>query len=253
MNFYEHHLGDYMRDAGHLSFVEDAAYRRLMDAYYARERPLPLDIAECKKICRCRTAIEKRAVESVLSWFFVKMEDGFHQKRCDEVIAEYIAKQQKARESAYARWGKLDSERNANASENSMRPECDGNAVAMRLMGKNGCETHAPSPQSPIKSKRGGRKTPTTPLPDDFGLTPERQSYAEQHLPSVDASALMATFCSLSRSKGWRYVDWDQHWQTLVRQWAPNSGHWSSGQYPRKANGSADGEMRYADGRQVKW
>lgn len=41
MNFYEHHLGDYMRDTAHLSMIEDAAYRRLLDAYYIREAPLP--------------------------------------------------------------------------------------------------------------------------------------------------------------------------------------------------------------------
>jgi hypothetical protein len=76
-------------------------------------------------------------------------------------------------------------------------------------------------------------RIPKVPIPDDFDLTPERQVYAETHLPQVDAVALMATFRSTSKAKGWEYVDWEQHWQTLVRQWAPDSGHWSSGQYPR--------------------
>lgn len=77
-------------------------------------------------------------------------------------------------------------------------------------------------------------KSTAKPIPDDFDLTPDRQTYAEKHLPHVDPIALMATFRSTSKAKGWKYVDWDQHWQTLVRQWGPNSGHWSSGQYPRK-------------------
>jgi hypothetical protein len=83
---------------------------------------------------------------------------------------------------------------------------------------------------SEVKSPRGRKR----PIPDDFLLTPERQQYAEKHLPQVDAAALLETFRSTSKAKGWEYVDWDQHWQTLVRQWAPNSSHWSSGQYPRK-------------------
>jgi len=84
------------------------------------------------------------------------------------------------------------------------------------------------------------------PLPDDFGLTPERQQYAEKHLPAVNAHALMDTFRSTSKAKGWQYVDWDQHWQTLVRQWAPNSGHWSSGQYPHKG-AKPNGKDPYAN------
>lgn len=86
------------------------------------------------------------------------------------------------------------------------------------------------------------KKSVKAPIPDDFGLTPERQTYAEKHLPQVDSVALMETFRSTSKAKGWAYVDWDQHWQTLVRQWAPNSGHWSSGQYPRRKTKASEPE-----------
>lgn len=83
------------------------------------------------------------------------------------------------------------------------------------------------------KSTARARKARHTPIPDDFGLTPERQAYAEKHLPGVDPANLMETFRGKAKAAGWKYVDWDQAWQTLVRGWAPNSGHWSSGQYPR--------------------
>jgi len=86
-----------------------------------------------------------------------------------------------------------------------------------------------------------GKTKPKRSIPDDFDLTPERQTYAETHLPDVDAAALMAIFRSTSKAKDWQYVDWDQHWQTLVRQWAPNSGHWSSGQYPRTGSNATSG------------
>lgn len=94
-----------------------------------------------------------------------------------------------------------------------------------------------PSYRTVKKSTRAKNATRKTPIPEDFDLTEARRSYAEKHLPDVDAVALMDLFRSTSKAKGWRYVDWDQHWQTLVRQWAPNSGHWSSGQYPRKRGG----------------
>lgn len=102
-----------------------------------------------------------------------------------------------------------------------------------------GNDSSTPNDVHPLKtepSKRTVKRvTRKTPIPEDFDLTPERQAYAEKHLPHVDSIALMATFRSTSKAKGWEYVDWDQHWQTLVRQWAPNSGHWSSGMYPKRA------------------
>jgi uncharacterized protein YdaU (DUF1376 family) len=126
MNYYEHHLGDYMRDTAHLSLIEDAVYRRLIDAYYAREAPLPKELSECCKLARISKKVERDAVQYVLKEFFVLAEDGYRQKRCDEVIAKYKDKKNKAKASAEARWGacQSDSERNASA----MRTHSEGNA-----------------------------------------------------------------------------------------------------------------------------
>ena len=60
MNYYEHHLGDYVRDTAHLSMLEDAAYRRLLDAYYIREAPLPTDVRDCCKPARAQSKPERR-------------------------------------------------------------------------------------------------------------------------------------------------------------------------------------------------
>ena len=43
VNYYPHHIGDYSKDTSHLTMLEDAAYRRMLDVYYATEKPLPLD------------------------------------------------------------------------------------------------------------------------------------------------------------------------------------------------------------------
>jgi len=89
LNFYEHHLGDYMRDTAHLSWLEDCAYRRLLDAYYIHERALPPDLGDCFKLARATTKQEREAVSYVLRSFFRLLEDGYHQTRADEVIAKY--------------------------------------------------------------------------------------------------------------------------------------------------------------------
>lgn len=79
------------------------------------------------------------------------------------------------------------------------------------------------------------RKPLKTRLPADFALTPQREAYARTNLPGVEPAKLFENFCDMARAKGWEYVDWNAHWQTLVRQWRPDSGHWSAGQYPRAA------------------
>jgi uncharacterized protein YdaU (DUF1376 family) len=93
MNFYRHHIGDYDQATRHLSFVEDAAYSRLIRKYYAEEAPLPKDLKKILRLIGARTKEEKAAVEVVLEEFFELEEDGYHNSRCDR---ELEAKQAKA-------------------------------------------------------------------------------------------------------------------------------------------------------------
>jgi uncharacterized protein YdaU (DUF1376 family) len=91
VNYYEHHIGDYAEATGHLTFVEDAAYSRLIRKYYATERPIPADLKQAQRLVGARTREERAAVEQVLSEFFELRDDGWHQARCDEGIADYVA------------------------------------------------------------------------------------------------------------------------------------------------------------------
>lgn len=91
MNYYEHHIGDYAQATAHLSFVEDAAYSRLIRKYYAEEKPLPADMKAVQRLVGARTREEKSAVETILHEFFILEADGWHNSRCDNEIASYIA------------------------------------------------------------------------------------------------------------------------------------------------------------------
>ena len=130
MNYYEHHLGDYAEATAHLSFVEDAAYSRMIRKYYATEKPLPSEKNSVQRLIGARTKDEKEAVSAVLDEFFVLRDDGWHNTRCDEEIARFQDKQEKAKRSAEARWNKQKphSEGNANASPDAMRTHSEGNA-----------------------------------------------------------------------------------------------------------------------------
>lgn len=73
MNYYERHLGDYAKDTGHLSMLEHGAYSLLLDRYYSTEKGIPEVIAH--RIARAKSKDEKKAVDFVLSEFFV-LENG---------------------------------------------------------------------------------------------------------------------------------------------------------------------------------
>ena len=91
MNYFEHHIGDYAEATSHLTFVEDAAYHRLMRKYYAKEMPIPADLKQAQRLIGARTKEEREAVQAVLEEFFSLEQDGWHQKKCDEVIEKYLS------------------------------------------------------------------------------------------------------------------------------------------------------------------
>lgn len=160
MNFYEHHLGDYVRDTAHLSMLEDGAYRRLLDAYYIKEVPIPAALRDAFRLARAQSKPERDAVQTVLGEFFEETPEGWRHKRCDAEIVRFQEKRRKAQNSANARWGaqQSQSERNANASQkadanayaDAMRTQCEGNAL----------QSPVPSPQSPIQGEEREAREP---------------------------------------------------------------------------------------------
>ena len=128
MNYYERHIGDYLKDTAHLSLLEHGVYTRLMDVYYTREGAIPA--GEAARLIGARSKDEREAPATVLSEFFVLV-DGLHrQDRCEREIERFQDKQRKAKASADARWSQ--SGRNANASPDAMRTHSEGNAPRAR-------------------------------------------------------------------------------------------------------------------------
>lgn len=91
MNYYKRHIGDYMKDAGHLSLLEHGIYMRLLDVYYTRESAIPVD--QAARLIGARSKEEKQALSVVLSEFFKEVDGLYVQTRCD---AEIASMQQKA-------------------------------------------------------------------------------------------------------------------------------------------------------------
>lgn len=99
MNYYGHHINDYRSATAHLSWDEDAAYRRLLDIYYATEKPLPADIGQVCRLARASKPAQRAAVDTVLCEFFTLEDDGWHNKRCDEEILLATERARRSREN----------------------------------------------------------------------------------------------------------------------------------------------------------
>ena len=123
MNFYPFHIGDYAAHTRHLSFMEDLAYRRLIDQYYLDECPLkgePSFIAR-----RIGMSDFSSDVQYILEMFFEKIDDLWVSKRCEDEIAKYRVKADSARnanriksEKKSALKSELKSEPNQNVTKN---------------------------------------------------------------------------------------------------------------------------------------
>lgn len=160
MNYYPFHIGDYLSATRHLSWEEDAAYRRMLDTYYTTERPLPLDMRAVCRLVLATTESQRAAVEVVLGEFFERTDAGWVNHRADGEILAMQEKQQKQRDKANKRWQKPDTEH--------------GTASAMPRHGENdaAASTGDASAMPPTP-------TPTpTPVntPSDEGVAPRKRS-----------------------------------------------------------------------------
>lgn len=79
--------GDYLRDTQHLSMVEDAAYRRLLDAYYMAGK-LSANADVLLRVCRAVTAEEQAAVRKVAEEFFERHGEQLFHAKVEHCIAE---------------------------------------------------------------------------------------------------------------------------------------------------------------------
>lgn len=87
MNYYPHHIGDYLKDTAHLTMIEDGAYRRLIDLYYLHEQPLPVEKRQVYRLARASTPAERKAIDTILDEYFSPGEEGWMHRRCEEELS----------------------------------------------------------------------------------------------------------------------------------------------------------------------
>ena len=99
MNHYPHHIGDFRSGTVNMTRLERWIYRDLLDFYYDKEQPLPLDVEITCKEVGVRSDEERAIVVDLLKFKFVLTTLGYEHERCETVIAEYRTKASTAQEN----------------------------------------------------------------------------------------------------------------------------------------------------------
>ena len=84
---------DYRAKTAHLTYLQDAAYRRLLDAYYERRGPLPANASALYRLASAMTDEERQAVNIVANEFFTNGDGLLKNARCDAQIEKESALQ----------------------------------------------------------------------------------------------------------------------------------------------------------------
>jgi uncharacterized protein YdaU (DUF1376 family) len=203
MHYYQFNIADYRKDTGHLSMIENAIYRHLIDWYYLDESPIPLETKVVMRRLRLVSKEDEKALENVLSDFFER-EDGWRHKRIDQDIIEYHAMAEKNK--ANGKLGGRPKKTQSVTTWNPLETQSKGNQEPLTNNHK------------PIKPKSVGASA--TRLPADWKPSEEEIDYCKTQRPDLILEKVVENFSDYWHAKGGasaRKVDWSATWRSWVR------------------------------------
>src|SRR3990167_6905040 len=183
MQYYRHYIGDFSRKTSHLSLAETGAYRKLLDHYYALEKPLPSSLDALCRIVGAQSDVERQAVKNIADTYFPLNGDGArHNNRADEEIRKAQQAIDKMREAGYEgaskRWGK----------EPDRAPHGSPNRVTIE------------EPSSILHPLRTKEPTTSKALSGKPDLPPNGRDYRAEAKDVLD-------YLNRATGRGYRYVD----------------------------------------------
>jgi len=103
MNFYPHHIGDFIKSTANLTHEERSIYLQLIWKYYDTEKPLVDDAASLAFDVGARDKVD--LISFLLKRYFEYDNDlkSYRHKRIDAEIAAYRAKAERANKANKAR------------------------------------------------------------------------------------------------------------------------------------------------------
>ena len=198
MHYYKFEISVWNLHTAHLSLVEEAVYRRLIDHYYDTEQPIGLDYKAM--IRRLRLENYEDEVITILNEFFVDTGSGWSNKHCDQKIKAY--KNQK-------KVNKNNGKSGGRPKKQTVTESVSDGLPFVTLTTNNKQET-----KNNIVSTRGTR------LPEDWKLSEDQKDFCLKERPDLDPIKVSAGFkdywISVAGAKGVK-KDWDATWRNWVR------------------------------------
>ena len=214
MNFYKRHLGDYAKDAGHLTMLEHGAFTLLLDRYYATEQPIPQ--ADVYRVTRAREKADRAAVDAVLGEFFTLVDGFYVNKRAESEIAK----------AAHQRAINQETGKKGGRPPKANRTETESVSVQNRIVTEQEPYPDSTSQTPDSRTKRESATRPSRSVPE--GFEPDA-AFALSEIPGLDVAAEIAKFRDCEFKTPHR--DWAKVWRNWVRRCK------ESGQYAKAGVG----------------
>lgn len=87
MHYYQHHIGDFIKETACLEDAQTLAYLRMMWRYLDTEKPLPNDA----EVLAMQCGTTQKNISLLLKAFFTLENNEWHHKNCNAILAEYQA------------------------------------------------------------------------------------------------------------------------------------------------------------------
>jgi uncharacterized protein YdaU (DUF1376 family) len=204
MHYYQHHIGDFIKDTSFLTNEEIGIYLKLIWLYYDTEKPLPNNLFELGMKTGTRDNTEMLSGLLEMFFSFHSVEDCWHHNRCDKEIAHY--KQQLTTASKAGKASALKRALNKNATS------------VEQPSNERSTEVQPTNNQQPITNNQ--KKILGKRLANDFSFPLEWEQFCQQTRPELSPVKTFDQFkdywIAQAGQKGVK-LDWFATWRNWVR------------------------------------
>jgi uncharacterized protein YdaU (DUF1376 family) len=206
MHYYQHHIGDFIKDTSFLTNEEIGIYLKLIWLYYDTEKPLPNNLFELGMKTGTRDNTEMLSGLLEMFFSFHSVEDCWHHNRCDKEIEHY--KQQLTTASKAGKASALKRAMNKNSTSVER-------ALNERLTDVQPTNNQQPITNNQVKeNKRGSRLAKDLIFPEEWFL------FCKQERPDLEPLITFNKFqdywIAQAGQKGVK-LDWFATWRNWVR------------------------------------
>jgi len=205
MHYYQHHIGDFIKDTSFLTNEEIGIYLKLIWLYYDSEKPLPNNLFELGM--KTGTRDNQEVLEGLLKMFFILDEKNkcWHHSRCDKELEHY--KQQLTTASKAGKASALKRAMNKNPTS------------VEQTLNERSTEVQPTNNQQPL-TKNQEKKTLGKRLASDFSFPKEWEEFCQTERPELSPVKTFDQFkdywIAQAGQKGVK-LDWFATWRNWVR------------------------------------